>query len=83
MSALVSLLRPGGKLVVADLDGQGLFHYPLPPDIERGMVDFRRRVRKAADRFCRLPSAVEPGVLFVVLRLLPRWVLLILLSKIG
>jgi ubiquinone/menaquinone biosynthesis C-methylase UbiE len=30
---LLRLVKPGGKLVVGDLDGNGLFHYPFPPDL--------------------------------------------------
>lgn len=27
--------RPGGRVVVADLDGNGMFHHPIPPEIEK------------------------------------------------
>ena len=31
---LVRLVKPSGKLVVGDLDGQGLRHYPIEPEFE-------------------------------------------------
>jgi ubiquinone/menaquinone biosynthesis C-methylase UbiE len=31
---LLRLVKPGGKLVVGDLDGNGLFHHPLPEDLQ-------------------------------------------------
>ena len=34
---LVNLLKPGGKLAVLDIDNNGLIHYPLPPEVERGL----------------------------------------------
>jgi SAM-dependent methyltransferase len=45
LAQLVRLVRPGGKLVVGDLDGNGLFHDPMPAgfaeDLEalRGALD--------------------------------------------
>lgn len=41
--ALASLVKPGGKLVVADVDGAGSFHYPEPEIVREGM-------RKIADQ---------------------------------
>jgi ubiquinone/menaquinone biosynthesis C-methylase UbiE len=32
---LKRVTRPGGRVVVADLDGNGVFHYPIPPAIEQ------------------------------------------------
>jgi SAM-dependent methyltransferase len=37
VARLLRLLKPGGKLVLGDLDGNALFHYPLPPEVERGL----------------------------------------------
>ena len=37
VARLQRLLKPGGKLVLGDLDGNALFHYPLPPEVERGL----------------------------------------------
>lgn len=34
LAELVARTRPGGKVVVVDLDGHGLFHHPMPPDLE-------------------------------------------------
>jgi ubiquinone/menaquinone biosynthesis C-methylase UbiE len=34
LAELAALVRPGGKLVVGDLDGNGTFHYPISPELE-------------------------------------------------
>jgi len=36
--ALARLLRPGGKLVIADIDGYAMFHYPLPEMVGKGLA---------------------------------------------
>ncbi|MGA9522040.1 MAG: methyltransferase domain-containing protein [Myxococcaceae bacterium] len=38
LKQLVRLARPGGKVVVGDLDGNGFFHYPCPPEVEEGLA---------------------------------------------
>lgn len=30
--------QPGGQVVVADLDGNGVFHYPMTPRVEQGLA---------------------------------------------
>jgi SAM-dependent methyltransferase len=45
---LVKLLKPGGKLVVGDLDGNSVFHYPIPADVE---ADLSRLMRALEGRF--------------------------------
>jgi len=39
--ALVGLLKPGGRLVVSDVDGMGLFHHPLPEALAADLERFR------------------------------------------
>lgn len=34
--------RPGGRVVVADLDGNGVFHYPIPAHVEEGLARMTR-----------------------------------------
>ncbi len=48
---LVQLLRPGGKLVVADLDGNGLFHYPIDPTLEATLNKLAQGLRGVFDPF--------------------------------
>jgi ubiquinone/menaquinone biosynthesis C-methylase UbiE len=36
-TTLARVVRPGGKLVIADLDGYAQFHHPMPPDVARGL----------------------------------------------
>jgi SAM-dependent methyltransferase len=45
---LVRLLKPGGKLVVGDLDGNTVFHYPIEPEVE---ADLARLMRALEGRF--------------------------------
>lgn len=37
VNALASLLAPGGRLVIVDVDGIGLGAYPQPPSVESGL----------------------------------------------
>jgi ubiquinone/menaquinone biosynthesis C-methylase UbiE len=37
VQGLAKLVRPGGKLVIADVDGYGFFHYPLSPELENAL----------------------------------------------
>ena len=39
---LKRVTRPGGRVVVADLDGNGVFHYPLPTHVEDGLARLTR-----------------------------------------
>ena len=48
---LAQLVRSGGSLVVADLDGNGMFHYPLPPGIEVGLQKIQRGLEGSFDPF--------------------------------
>jgi SAM-dependent methyltransferase len=45
---LVRAARVGGRVVVGDLDGNGLQHYPMAPELEQGLV---KLVHTLADRF--------------------------------
>jgi SAM-dependent methyltransferase len=49
--ALSSLVKPGGKLVVADVDGAGMFHYPEPPVVRDAMQKFAEKLQGAWDPF--------------------------------
>lgn len=37
LKEMIRVTRPGGKVVVGDLDGNCIYHFPLPEDLERGM----------------------------------------------
>ncbi|WP_232293850.1 methyltransferase domain-containing protein [Stigmatella aurantiaca] len=39
--------RPGGRVVVADVDGLGGMNWPCPPELEEGVQTFHRAVREA------------------------------------
>jgi ubiquinone/menaquinone biosynthesis C-methylase UbiE len=38
LANLVASTRIGGKIVVADLDGNAVFHHPCPPEVESGLT---------------------------------------------
>jgi ubiquinone/menaquinone biosynthesis C-methylase UbiE len=49
LRALVPLVRPGGKLVIADLDGNGIFHDPTPPAFAKGLETLARVLGQSFD----------------------------------
>lgn len=46
---LISLVRPGGKVVLGDLDGHGLRHYPISEDLQRNLVRLERALQGRQD----------------------------------
>ena len=63
LSQLADLVRRGGKLVVGDLDGNGMFHYPISPELEGALNRLQEALqglfdpyagRKLYHRFCKL-----------------------------
>lgn len=48
LGELVRLLAPGGKIVVGELDGNAVFHHPIPADLE---ADLGRLIRALQGRF--------------------------------
>jgi SAM-dependent methyltransferase len=42
LANLVASTRIGGKVVVGDLDGNAVFHYPCPPEVEIGLAKVLR-----------------------------------------
>jgi len=71
LAQLAELVAQGGKLVVGDLDGNGTFHYPIPPALESALDKLQQLLRGSFDpyagrklyhRFYRLglvPNAVH------------------------
>ncbi len=51
LARLVALARPGGKVVVGEVDGHGLFHWPVPPGLAEGMARFEAALRGAFDPY--------------------------------
>lgn len=49
LQQLVRLTRPGGKVVVGDLDGNATFHYPAPPEVEEGLARLMPALRGRFD----------------------------------
>jgi ubiquinone/menaquinone biosynthesis C-methylase UbiE len=63
LSRLAELVRHGGKLVVGDLDGNGMLHYPISAELEGTLNTLRKALqglfdpnagRKLYHRFCKL-----------------------------
>jgi SAM-dependent methyltransferase len=48
---LTRVARRGGKVVVGDLDGNGVFHYPLPADLEVGLMALLKATRGRFDPY--------------------------------
>lgn len=48
LAQLVRLLAPGGKIVVGELDGNAVFHHPIPAELE---ADLGRLIRALEGRF--------------------------------
>jgi SAM-dependent methyltransferase len=36
---MTRVIRPGGKVTLIDIDGNGIWHYPLPDELERRLAD--------------------------------------------
>ncbi|MGB8222422.1 MAG: methyltransferase domain-containing protein [Polyangiales bacterium] len=49
--SLLRLVRPGGKLVVGDLDGQGLRHFPITPEFEAKLQVARNALQPHLDPY--------------------------------
>lgn len=49
--ALAELVSPGGKLVLADLDGNGTFHYPFPQHVAEKLEAVLKALRPNFDPF--------------------------------
>jgi len=46
---LLRLVKPGGKLVIGDLDGNGIFHHPFPEDLSEAMKRLEAGLRGRFD----------------------------------
>lgn len=51
LAQLAALVRPGGKLVVGDLDGNGTFHHPISPELESSMGKLLDALKGSFDPF--------------------------------
>jgi ubiquinone/menaquinone biosynthesis C-methylase UbiE len=49
LESLVRWTRPGGTLAVADLDGNGLFHDPMPEELAHGLPRLQQALRGRFD----------------------------------
>jgi ubiquinone/menaquinone biosynthesis C-methylase UbiE len=49
LRCLIPLVKPGGKLVIADLDGNGIFHDPLSPAFANGLAVLEKVLGKSFD----------------------------------
>jgi ubiquinone/menaquinone biosynthesis C-methylase UbiE len=48
---LAALARPGGKVAIGEVDGHGLFHWPLPPRVAEGLPRFEAALRGVFDPY--------------------------------
>jgi ubiquinone/menaquinone biosynthesis C-methylase UbiE len=48
---IAGLLRPGGKLAIADIDGYAMFHYPVPEAVEQGLALLANGIGRHFDPF--------------------------------
>ena len=46
---LLRLVKPGGKIVIGDLDGNGLFHHPFPDDLQSTLTKLEGGLRGRFD----------------------------------
>ncbi len=44
LAEMIRVTRPGGSIAIADLDGNGLLHYPMPPLLEHLGASLTRRL---------------------------------------
>ena len=51
VKSLVSLVRPGGKLVLGDLDGHGLRHYPISDRLEKNLAKLEPALKGRQDPY--------------------------------
>lgn len=51
LTRLARLVRPGGKVVVGEVDGHGLFHWPLPPRVAEVLPRFEAVLGRAFDPY--------------------------------
>jgi SAM-dependent methyltransferase len=51
LARLISLTRPGGKVVVGELDGYGLNHHPCSDELRQGLIKLERTLQGAFDPY--------------------------------
>lgn len=51
LQRLVQVTRPGGKIVVGEVDGHGLFHWPMPPAVAQGLSRFEAALQGVFDPY--------------------------------
>ncbi len=49
LARLAALVRPGGKVAVGEVDGHGMFHWPLPARIAEWLPRFEARLAEVFD----------------------------------
>lgn len=72
---LIALAKPGGKIVVGDLDGYGLFHHPCPPELVEGLAKLERAFAGRFDPFAGrklYPLFHQAGLQNICVHLLPH-----------